>query len=129
MVHYLEEQSTSDDDSRLPAAGELSSYDVNIALVKIKRAKNQPPILSSPPITHGSVVRLSTPAYCTLGRKRSLTILSPQQISTRSTRELKSLEASRVFFIMPPSPMRPLSLATRKQQKMILNLIFSFLTS
>jgi len=39
-------------------------------------------------------VRPSTPAYRTLGRKWSLTILSPQQISTRSTQELKKTRSA-----------------------------------
>ena len=57
----------------------------------VKRETN---ILPTPPIRPSQTLRPVTPAHPALGRKRSLTILSPECISTRTTRELKKTRSA-----------------------------------
>ena len=70
-------------------SSEMDSDSQDESLSLVKQEKNTSTLLVLPTSSSTQTLRPSTPSHSALGRKRSLTILSPERISTWTTRELK----------------------------------------
>ena len=89
------EQSEAEDKDFLSASNSDSK---DGSLSSVKQETN---ILQIHPTPSTQALPLSTPAQA-LGRKRSLTILSPERISTRTTRELKKSRSATALSTVTP---------------------------
>lgn len=89
------EQSEAEEEDFLSASNSDSEDD---SLSSVKQERN---ILQILPTPSTQALRPSTPAQA-LGRKRSLTILSPERISTRTTRELKKTRSATALSTVTP---------------------------
>ena len=77
-----------------------SEFEDEIPSVKQEKNTSILPIRPTPTQT----LRPSTPAHSALGCKRSLTILSPERISTKTTRELKKTHSATALVKTPLLP-------------------------